>query len=193
MKRSPCVHAVKLCCPAYAGLNVDDQSPDSDALQSLCRDESADIVQSASAKTLGIVKQGGCNSSEAVDAELISAIDVASEPETPADESGLKNFIRTLEGCKTKFDAEVDDENVPLLLDDDTEADDALDMKIYEKRDPLSCDHLALHLPKCKVCSGCDMGKTSKSNSRRRKRPKVSVSRPDSTPNPSVLWFTWIP
>ena len=97
------------------------------------------------------------NSSEAIDAELISAIDVASEPDTPADVSGLKNFIRTLEGCKTKFDAEVDDEHVPLLLDDFTEADNALGMKIYENRDPLSCDHLALHLPKCKGCSGCDI------------------------------------
>ena len=60
------------------------------------------------------MSKGGCKSSEAVDAELISAIDVASEPDTPADESGLKNFIRTLEGGKTKFDAEVN-ENVILI------------------------------------------------------------------------------
>ena len=71
-----------------------------------------------------------------------------------------------------------------LFVDDDTEADDALDTTIYENRDPLSCDHLALHLPKCKGCSGCDMGKTLKSNSRRRKRPKVFVSPPDATTQP---------
>ena len=58
LRRSPCMQAVRFCSPRYAGLNVDDQSPGSDALQSLCRGESIDVVFSASAKTLGIVQQG---------------------------------------------------------------------------------------------------------------------------------------
>ena len=108
---------------------------------------------------------------------------MARELDVSADVSVLKNFIRTLEGCNTEFDAEVDDEDV-ALLDDDTDADDALDMKIYKNQDSLSCDQLALHLQKCKGCSGCDMGKTYKSNSRRRKRPNVFVSLPDATAQP---------
>ena len=47
LRRSPCMQAVRFCCPAYAGTNVEDQSPDGDAFQSLCRDESADVVFSA--------------------------------------------------------------------------------------------------------------------------------------------------
>ena len=122
------MQAVKFCCPAYDSLNVDDQSPDSDALQSA----SPDFVLSASPKTLGIVKQGGCKSSEAVDAELIPAIELAVEPHESADVSVLENFIRTLEGCKTKFDAEVDDDDILFLVDDNTVAENDLDMKIYE-------------------------------------------------------------
>ena len=57
-------------------------------------------------------------------------------------------------------------------------------MKIYKNQDPLSPDHLALHLLKCKGCSGCGMGKTLKSHSRRRKQPKVFVSLPDATTFP---------
>ena len=95
--------------------------------------------------------------------------------------SVLENSVRTLEGCKTKFRAEIDDDHIPFFSDGNADADNALDMKIYENQDPLSCDHLALHLPKCKGCSTCDIGKIFKSHSRRRKRPKVLVSLPDAT------------
>ena len=64
---------VRFCNPAYAGLNGDDQSHVNDALQSSCSDESADVVLGATPKTLEIVEQGGCKSSEAVDAKLILA------------------------------------------------------------------------------------------------------------------------
>ena len=50
-----------------------------------------------------------CKSLKAVDAELIPAIELAVEPDEPADVSVLNNFVRNLEGGKTKFDAEVDD------------------------------------------------------------------------------------
>ena len=71
-----------------------------------------------------------------------------------------------------------------LFLDDNTDADNAFDIEIYENQDPLSCDHLALHLPKFKGCSTCDMGKSVKSHSQRKKQPKVSVSLPDATAHP---------
>ena len=89
-----------------------------------------------------------------MDAELIPAIDVAVEIEESADVSVLKNFIRTVEGGRTKFDAEVDDDQIFFILGDNTDAEHAFDMKIYDNYDPLSCDHLALHLQKCKGCSG---------------------------------------
>ena len=79
---------------------------------------------------------------------------------------------------------DVDHDDIPLLFDPDTDAEDELEMKIYKNRNPLSPDHLALHLPKCKGCSGCDKGTSFKSHSRRRKRPKVSVSLPDSLARP---------
>ena len=72
----------------------------------------------------------------------------------------LKNFIRSLEGGPSKFDVEVDDGVVLLLLNENTDAEDEFEMAIYKNQDPLSPDHLALHLPKCKRCSGCDIGKT---------------------------------
>ena len=93
LRRSPCMQAVRFCCPAYAGLHAGDPNPDSDALQPSGGDESVDVVLDASPEFPEAVEQGGCKSSEAVDAELISAIDVASEPDTPADVSGLKNFL----------------------------------------------------------------------------------------------------
>ena len=58
LRRSPCMQAVRFCCPAYAGTNVEDQSPDGDAFQSLCRDESADVVLSATLETFLIGEQG---------------------------------------------------------------------------------------------------------------------------------------
>ena len=85
-------------------------SLDSDALQPLCRDESSDVVLSATPKTFEIVQQGGCKISEAVEAELIPAIELAVEPYECADVPVLENFIRTLAGCKTKFDAEADND-----------------------------------------------------------------------------------
>ena len=66
-------------------------------------------------------------------------------------------------------DAEDDDDDIVFFMDDNTDAENALDMKIYENQDPFSCDRLALHLPKCKGCSGCYIGKKLKSNSRERK------------------------
>ena len=128
----------------------------------MCRDESVDVVLSATLEQFQIVEQGGCKSSEAVDAELVPAIELAVEPNESADVSVLNNFIRKLEVGKTNFDAEVDDVQIHFFLDDNTDAEKVLDMQIYENQDPLSCDHLALHLPKCKGCSGCDMGKTFK-------------------------------
>ena len=59
LRRSPCIKVVRFCSPAYAGLNGDDQSSVSDALQSLCCDESADVVLDAAPKTHEIVEQEG--------------------------------------------------------------------------------------------------------------------------------------
>ena len=106
------MQAVRVCCPAYVGFLTGDLNPDSDALQPSGGDESVDVVLNVSKES----RARGRKSSEAIDAELISAIDAASEPDTQADESGLKSFIRTLENHKTKFDAEIDDENVFVLL-----------------------------------------------------------------------------
>ena len=107
LRRSPCMKVVRFCSPAYAGLNGDDQSSVSDALQSLCCDESADVVLGATPKTHEIVEQAGCKSFEAVDAGLIPAIELAVESNEPADVFVLKHFIRDREGGKTKFDAEL--------------------------------------------------------------------------------------
>ena len=58
-------------------------------------------------------------------------------------------------------------------------------MKLYKNLDPLSPDHFAWHLLKiAKGCSGCDCGKTFKSNSRRRKRTTVFVSSPNAIEHP---------
>ena len=54
LRRPPCMPVVRFCSPAYAGRNVDDRSPDSDARQSLCSYESADVVLGATPKTLEI-------------------------------------------------------------------------------------------------------------------------------------------
>ena len=132
-------------------------------------------------KTLRGKEQWDCVGSEAPNAEHFPAIELATEPAESAEVAVLRNFIRTLEGGPSKFHAEVDDHDILLLLIENTDAEDKLDMKIYKNQDPLSPDHIALHLPKCKGCSGCDMGKTFKSHSRRRKRPKVFVSLPDAT------------
>ena len=42
----------------------------------------------------------------------------------------LKNFVRSLEGGATKFDADVDNDDIPVLLDPNTDAENEFDMKI---------------------------------------------------------------
>ena len=79
---------------------------------------------------------------------------MATEPNETVEVVVSRNFIRTLEGGPTKFDADVDGNDILLFLKENTEAEDELDMKIYKNQDPLSPDQLALHLPKCKGCSG---------------------------------------
>ena len=51
-------------------------------------------------------------------------------------------------------------------------------MKLHANQDPLDPNHLSIHLPRRKGCSGCDGAKTAKSNSRKRKRPKATVVTP---------------
>ena len=85
-----------------------------------------------------------------------------------------------MEGGPTAYDADVDKHVIPLLIGPDTDVEDSLDMNLYKKQDPLSSDHFALHLPQCQGFSGCDWGKTSKTRSRRRTQPKVTVAAPDA-------------
>ena len=73
----------------------------------------------------------------------------------------MHNFIKLLEGGPSEHDAAFDNDAIPLLLDEDPDAEDALGMKMYKNHDPLSPDHFALHLPKCTECPGCDWRKTS--------------------------------
>ena len=91
---------------------------------------------------------------------------MAVERDESADVSVLKNFMRNLEGGKTKFDAEVDDVQILFLFDDNTDAENALDMKIYENQDPIRDEQIDR-----KCLSPCRM--------RRR--------------NPSGLLVIWIP
>ena len=63
----------------------------------------------------------------------------------------MKYFISSLEGGPSKFDAEVDEGVIHFLLKQNPDAEDELEMNIYKNQDPLSLDHLAWHLPKCKV------------------------------------------
>ena len=71
----------------------------------------------------------------------------------------LHNFIKTLEGGLTKYDADVDKEDIPFLLKDNTDAENELGMRVYKNQDPLFPDHFSLRLPKCQGCLGCDWGK----------------------------------
>ena len=184
MKRSRCMPAVRFCCPAYAGRIVDDQKPDSDVLQSVSSGVCTDVVFNSSPKTFGWKEQRDFVGSEARNAERIPAIEMTTELDESAEVACLRNFTRTLEGGPSEFGAEVDDNDIRSFLHENTDAEDELDVKIYKNQDPLSPDHLALHLPKCKGCSGCDMGKSFKSHSRRRKQPKVFVSLLDATAQP---------
>ena len=84
-----------------------------------------------------------------------------------------------------KYESAIDnDDDIPLLITDETDSEAELDMRLYTNIDPLSPHHLACHLPKVAGCPGCDMGKTTKSHSRRKTRPKVSVTSADSTERP---------
>ena len=73
------------CVCAYAGLKVDDPKPDSDVLQSVSSDVCTDVVFSSLPKTPGRKEQGGCVGSEALSAELIPAIEFATEPDETAE------------------------------------------------------------------------------------------------------------
>ena len=92
------------------------------------------------------------------------------EPDDLAAEDVLRDFVKDFEGGTTKRDITIDGDNdvLPLKIESDSEADDPLDMKVYANQNPLDPARLALHLPKCKGCPGCDEAKTVKSNSRRR-------------------------
>ena len=148
--------AVRFCCPAYAGAKVEDPKSDSDVLRPVSSDVIIDAVLSASPTILETKVQGGQVGFEALIAEPIPAIELATEPDEAAGVAVLHNFIKTLEGGPTKYDADVDNEDSPFLLEDNTDAENELDMRVYKNQDPLSPDHVSLHLPKCQGCSGCD-------------------------------------
>ena len=83
-------------------------------------------------------RAGGRIGFEALNAEPIPAIELATEPDESAEVAVLRNFIRTLEGGPSKFDAEVDDNEIRFFRNENTEAEDELDMKIYKNQDPFS-------------------------------------------------------
>ena len=95
---------------------MDDSKPDSDVFQSVTSDVCANVVVSSSPKSLGWKEQGDSVGSEALNAELIPAIELATELDESAEVAVLRNFIRTLGGGPSKFDAEFDDNDIPILL-----------------------------------------------------------------------------
>ena len=135
---------------------------DSDVLRPASSDVSIDVVSSSSPKTLETKEPEGQVGFEALIAEPIPAIDLATELDDAARLAVLHNFIKTLEDGPTKYDADVDKEHNILLLEDNTDAENELDMRVHKNPDPLSTDHFSLHLSKCHGCSGCDWGKIVK-------------------------------
>ena len=69
--------------------------------------------------------------------------------------------MKTLDGGPTAYVADVDNDVIAVLINPDTDVEDSFDMKPHKNQDPLSSDHLALHLLKCKGCSEFDWSKTS--------------------------------
>ena len=72
------------------------------------------------------------------------------EPYDPAAKDVLHDFVKLLKGGTTKHDASIDadDIDIPLMIGSDDDAEGALDMKVHANQDPLSPDHLSIHLPK---------------------------------------------
>ena len=85
--------AVRFCCPAFAGANLYDPKTDSEAPRPVGSVESIDTDINASTKTLE-TEQGGRTSFEALNAEPIPAIDLATEPDEAAEVAVLHNFIQ---------------------------------------------------------------------------------------------------
>ena len=85
-----------------------------------------------------------------------------------------------MEGGLPEYDGKIDDDKILLLVNEGSDSENELDMKLHLNIDPLSACHLSCHLPKCAGCPGCDIGKTNKHNSRRRKQPKVLVVWPEA-------------
>ena len=98
----------------------------------------------------------------------------------------LQQFKRILDGGLFVYNVAVDLDNVgiPLFLDNDTDSERELDCKLCKNIDPLSPAHLACHLPKCAGFRGCDMANTPKSQSRRLKQAKVTITVPDAITRP---------
>ena len=66
---------------------------------------------------------------------LFPAIEHTAELDVAATKAVLHNFIKVLEGGPTKHDAAIDNDAIPLLIDEGTDAEDALDMKMYKNQE----------------------------------------------------------
>ena len=99
---------VRFCSAAYSGANVERLKSDSDALRPVSSDESIDAVPSASPQTFETKEQGGGVGFGTLIAQPIPAVGLATEPDDAALVAVLRNFIESLEGGPTKYDADVD-------------------------------------------------------------------------------------
>ena len=72
----------------------------------------------------------------------------------------------------------------PLLKHVGQEAEEELSLKLHADVNLLSAAHLATHLPQCAGFAGCAMGKTAKSRSQRRPRPRMTVQILDAEERP---------
>ena len=103
---------------------------------------SSDAVLNALPKTFE-TEQGGQIGFKALNAKLIPAIELATELGEAAEVAVLHNFLKNVKGGQTKFDADVDNHNMPCLLENNIYSVDGFDMKLYKNLDPLLPDHVA--------------------------------------------------
>ena len=175
--------AIRLCCPADAIGDPDLAANHGDVPLPMPIGDPSDVP--------GIMKTDlGLEQGDKADLEGLlipesSPVKVAVVPDEPAASEVLIDFVKVMEGGATEHDAAIDadtDESL-LLIDTDSESEGALDVKVYANQNPLSSDHLSLHLPKCRACSVRD-GKATKSFSRRRKQLKAIVVAADAIARP---------
>jgi hypothetical protein len=125
---------------------------------------------------------------DAIPEDVLSAIDGGDVPEVG--DSVIHEFVRALDGVKTKHDDDAHGNAGELRIVDVSMDPGELLMPTKSKRSHLTVHHCTLHLPADpENCPACKICKCTSAYSRRRKIPGVTVQSPDAEARPFGAMF----